>query len=64
MEKLVGLTPNEIYDKTIDTISEQIRIADAHFSARLMDSWLLEVERILKSTKKDLMVRTINEAGP
>jgi len=64
MENLNGQTPNEIYDKTIDTIREQFRIADVNFSIRLMDSWLLEVERILNSTKKDLMMRTINDAGP
>lgn len=64
MENLNGQMSNEIYDKTIDTIHEQFRIADAYFSIRLMDSWLPEVDRILNSTKKDLMIRTINYAGP
>ena len=61
MGNLDGLTPNEIYDKTIDTIREQFRIADKHFSARTMDSWLQEVERMLKRAKSDMMMGTINE---
>jgi hypothetical protein len=58
------LTPHEIYDKTLDTVLEQFQIADANFSARTMDSWLLEVERMLSRAKTDLMMRTINEAPP
>jgi len=51
----------EIYDKTLDTVREQFLIADANFSARTMDSWLQEVERMLNRTKADLMTGTIND---
>jgi len=52
----------EIYDNTLKTVREQFRIADANFSARTMDLWLLGVERMLDQAKTDLMMRTINEA--
>ena len=64
MEKLIGQAPNEIYDITINTIREQFRIADTHFSARTMDSWLQEVEKMLKRAKSDMMMGTINEHPP
>jgi len=61
MTNLDGLTPHQIYDKTLDIVREQFRIADANFSAGTMDSWLQEVERMLNRTKTDLMTGTINE---
>lgn len=44
----------EIYDKTLDIVREQIRIAEANFSSGIMGSWLQEVERMLNRAKADL----------
>ena len=44
----------EIYAETLDTVREQIRIAEADFSAGILGSWLPEVERMLNRAKADL----------
>jgi len=54
MTNLDGLTPHEIYNKTLDSVREQFRVAGANFSTGNMGSWLQEVEHILNRAKADL----------
>lgn len=44
----------EIYDKTLDTVREQFRIAETNFHTGNMGSWLQEVEHMLSRAKADL----------
>jgi hypothetical protein len=55
MKNLDGLAPHEIYDKTLDTVREQFRVAGAKFSTGNMASWLQEVEQMLNRAKADLV---------
>jgi hypothetical protein len=52
--KTDGLTPHEIYDKTLDTVREQFRVAEANFSTGSKASWLQEVEQMVNRAKADL----------